>query len=37
MVYNRQFDVSVFGKWLCKIKKVCSYAKINKKEICGFQ
>ena len=32
MVYNRQFDVGVFAKWFCKIEKVSSYAKINKKE-----
>ena len=33
MVYNRQSNVGVFAKWLCKIEKVSSYIKINKKEI----
>ena len=29
-MYNRQFDVGVFVKSLCKIEKMGSYTKINK-------
>ena len=35
-MYNRQSDVGVFVKYLCKIEKVGSYDKIEKKKIEGL-